>query len=72
MMFYSTEHVLKCAFAILGALLTAGTFALVIPGSFYIHGEFFYLMIGNCMCIAGGSLFYNLEINNEQKELEYQ
>jgi hypothetical protein len=50
----------KSGVAIIGALLTLGTFALVFP----ILGfgpAFYYLAISYGMCTAGGSLFYELE-----------
>lgn len=48
----------------IGLLLTLGTFAIFFP-AFELHNEFFYLMVSNCICIAGGSLYYRLEISTE-------
>ncbi|MDB5125965.1 MAG: hypothetical protein JWQ85_197 [Mucilaginibacter sp.] len=55
----------KYGIAVIGALLTFGTFSIFFP-VFDIQDEFFYLMISNCICIAGGSCFYKLEIILEQ------
>jgi hypothetical protein len=56
---------IKHLIAVAGVVLTAGTFALAMPEAFHVHNEFFYLMLANCICIAGGSWYYNLEIRSE-------
>jgi len=52
---------IKYLLSLIGALLTIGTFAIFFP-VLDVHTEFFYLMVANCICISGGSLYYHLEI----------
>ena len=63
MLFYPTAYIAKITFATLGALLTAGTFKLVLPETFNANDDFFPLMVANCICIASGALFYNLKLD---------
>lgn len=56
---------LKYVIALIGVLLTAGTFEFFLPEAFSIHSEYFLLMLANCICIAGGSCFYKLETARE-------
>jgi hypothetical protein len=62
---FPSSQQLKHLIAVAGILLTAFTFALVLPETFNVHNEFFYLMLANCVCIAGGSYLYKLEIKDE-------
>ena len=52
---------IKHLIAVTGVVLTAGTFASAMPEAFNVHNGFFYLMVANCVCIAGGSYLYKLE-----------
>ncbi|SDE54855.1 hypothetical protein SAMN05216464_107119 [Mucilaginibacter pineti] len=54
----------KSIISLIGALLTVGTFALFLSPSISIHDDFFYLMVGNCICISGGSWFYKLKVDS--------
>ncbi|MBD1385663.1 hypothetical protein IDJ75_10275 [Mucilaginibacter rigui] len=63
---------IKHLIAVAGIVLTAGTFALVMPEAFNVHNEFFYLMLSNCVCIAGGSYLYKLEITNVTQAVQTQ
>jgi hypothetical protein len=56
----SPQHI-KHLIAVAGVVLTAGTFAFPMPEAFNVNNGFFYLMLANCICIAGGSYFYKLE-----------
>jgi hypothetical protein len=58
---FSSFKLLKQVIAGIGVLLTLGTFA-VFFRVLDIFNEPFYLIISNCICIAGGSCFYKLEI----------
>jgi hypothetical protein len=59
--FFPPSRQLKHLIAVAGTLLTVGTFAFFGWRVFDIHNYFFYLMLANCVCIAGGSHFYKLE-----------
>nr|WP_067062770.1 hypothetical protein [Mucilaginibacter sp. L294] len=59
---WSPLRQIKHLIVVAGVVLTAGTFASVMPEAFNIHNGFFYLMLANCVCVAGGSYFYKLEI----------
>ncbi|MET3977545.1 hypothetical protein ABIB62_000111 [Mucilaginibacter sp. UYP25] len=55
---------IKIVIAIIGVLLTIGTFSIFLYDKEFLN-EFFYLMVSNCICIAGSSLYYKLEISTE-------
>ena len=60
---YKGKVSVKWPVCIAGILLTIGTFAIVFFPDGVIGGyEFFYLMLCNCACIAGGVWFYKLQI----------
>jgi FtsH-binding integral membrane protein len=61
---FSSFKLLKQVIAGVGVLLTLGTFAIFFR-VLDIFNEPFYLIISNCICIAGGSCFYKLEIITE-------
>jgi hypothetical protein len=51
----------KPLISIIGILLTICAFKLVFfQNGFNIHEDFLYLMICNCVCIAGGSWYFKL------------
>jgi len=64
-LYFSSVQFAKCIIVAIGLLLTAGTFAIILPEPFNIGDDIFYIMLANCICIAGGSLFYKLEIRKE-------
>jgi hypothetical protein len=64
-LFYPSADQVKYVIIVLGVLLTTATFAVFLPPVFNVHNEFFYLMLANCICIAGGSWFYKLDIWQE-------
>jgi hypothetical protein len=65
--FPSSQHI-KHLIATAGVVLTAGTFAFFARSIFNVNNGFFYLMLANCICIAGGSYFYKLEITPEDMQ----
>lgn len=59
---------IKSIICALGVILTAGTFELFLSSvSKGPRGEFFYLMIGNCLCIGWFSWFYKLGAEESAK-----
>ena len=62
----------QCKFIIsfIGVLLTIGTFALFLSPSISIHDDLFSLMLGNCICITGGTWFYELRVTGLQTSME--
>lgn len=64
-LYFSSVQLAKCIIVAIGLLLTAGTFAVILPESFNVGDYFFYIMLANCICIAGGSCFYKLEITRD-------
>jgi hypothetical protein len=64
-LYFPSVQLAKCIIVAIGLLLTAGTFAVILPESFNIGDHFFYIMLANCICIASGSCFYKLEIAKE-------
>ncbi|MFD0763473.1 hypothetical protein ACFQZI_01320 [Mucilaginibacter lutimaris] len=60
---------MKYIIASIGVVLTFGTFAVFFP-VFDVYNEFFYLMVSNCICIAAGSLYYQLHAPEEHDDLQ--
>ncbi|MES2265354.1 MAG: hypothetical protein V4520_01255 [Bacteroidota bacterium] len=54
--------IIKIIIAVLGMLLTFGTFAVFVPTQVNPNSEFFYLMLSYAASIGVGPWFYKLEI----------
>ncbi|MFA6247824.1 MAG: hypothetical protein WC615_12885 [Mucilaginibacter sp.] len=61
---FSVFSKLKFVIASVGLVLTIGTFWAFSSASRFVEG-YYYLMVANCICITGGSLFYNLMVDGK-------
>nr|WP_067062764.1 hypothetical protein [Mucilaginibacter sp. L294] len=61
---FSVFPQLKFVIASVGLLLTIGTFWVFFSVSRFVDG-YYYLMMANCICIVGGSLFYDLMVDGK-------
>ncbi|TWR24029.1 hypothetical protein FPZ43_18650 [Mucilaginibacter pallidiroseus] len=59
--FYLPDKQIKYVIAIFGVIFTVATFWLLFSEGLQPNSEFFPYMIANCVCIAGGALFYDLK-----------